>query len=378
MDEIRRQIEDLMGEIEAPIEKKNPHDKDVCKFYLCGLCPHELFENTKLFMGPCRNIHSDVLREKYMAERERKGQTQTRYETESLRVFQGMVDECNKRIERNRVRAELSGSSKLEDENIRALDIEIKEIMKEIDDLGASGDIDGSLKRMEDLTRLNQQKMKISATREDVENGMYRQKLHPCEICAAFLSETDNDQRLNDHFNGKIHVGYLKIRKQAKDLKEWLKARSLKRSDSYRRENAVQRGDFRHKSHREGHSGEGRASQNSNNYRDRRNREHADHRDKHGGYMPMRERSQVRYEEHGDSHGSNRPSRYGSVEQKYKQPNYRSSPYSTTESNSKTNPDRCEKGKGVKKSEAECPPSDGEISPESDSSHSLSRSISPC
>ncbi|OII73149.1 uncharacterized protein cubi_02381 [Cryptosporidium ubiquitum] len=375
MDEIRRQIEDLMGGIEAPIEKKDPHDNDVCKFYLCGLCPHELFENTKLYMGPCKNIHSEVLRKKYLSEREIKGNTQIKYETESLKVFQGMVDDCNKKIERNRVRAELSGSSKLEDENIRALDLEIKEIMKEIDDLGANGDIDGSLKRMEDLTRLNQQKMKISATKEDVENGMYRQKLHPCEICAAFLSETDNDQRLNDHFNGKIHVGYLKIRKQAKDLKEWLKIHSSNRNDNYRHEGITHRGDTRYKSRRQSYSGESRAYHYLNNYRDRRHREHLDYRDQYGSHSYRRERNQIRYEEHGNYYKKSGPNDSNYPEQKNKYLDYRSNPYSASEPN-RINLDNYEKL--AKTNEKNYPPSDGEISPESDSSHSLSRSISPC
>lgn len=374
MDEIRRQIEDLMGGIEAPIEKKNPHDNDVCKFYLCGLCPHELFENTKLYMGPCKNIHSEVLREKYLSERESKGNTRIKYETDSLRVFQGMVDDCNKKIERNRVRAELSGSSKLEDENIRALDLEIKEIMKEIDDLGANGDIDGSLKRMEDLTRLNQQKMKISATKEDVENGMYRQKLHPCEICAAFLSETDNDQRLNDHFNGKIHVGYLKIRKQAKDLKEWIKAHSPNRDSNYRHENIAHKGDFRYKSHRQSYSGEGRAYYYSNNYRDRRNREHMDYRDNYGNHSSRRENNQTRYEELGNNYKSTGQSDYNSFGPRNKHINTRSNPYSTVELNRISSEKH---KKHIKEDTKIYPPSDGEISPESDSSRSLSRSISP-
>ncbi|KAJ1613049.1 hypothetical protein OJ253_330 [Cryptosporidium canis] len=373
MDEIRRQIEDLMGEIEAPIEKKSPHDKDVCKFYLCGLCPHELFENTKLFMGPCKNIHSDVLREKYLAERGKKVNTSAKYEMRSLRVFQGMVDDCNRKIERNRVRAELSSSSKLEDENIKALDIEIKEIMKEIDDLGASGDIDGSLQRMEDLTRLNQQKIKILATKEDVENGMYRQKLHPCEICAAFLSETDNDQRLNDHFNGRIHAGYLRIRKQAKDLKEWLKEHTQNQSDFYKHE-TIHKGDIRYRPHKEGYFGENRVYHSSNIYREKRTRDLADFYDHNGSNPLRREKNKARYEEFGDHYTSSVPINYGDLEQECRQFNFRSNP-NLNESN-RTNIDECKKL--TERNNKDSIPSDGEISPESDSSRSLSRSVSPC
>ncbi|KAF7457047.1 Luc7-related protein [Cryptosporidium felis] len=376
MDDIRRQIEYLMGEIEAPIENKNVHDDDVCKFYLCGLCPHELFENTKYYMGPCKNIHSEVLREKYFAEREKKWSSY-KYERDSLRVFQGMVDDCNKKIERNRVRAELSGRSKLEDENIRALDIEIKEIMKEIDDLGASGDIDGSLKRMEDLTRLNQQKMKISATKEDVENGMYRQKLHPCEICAAFLSETDNDQRLNDHFKGKIHAGYLKIRKHAKDLKEWLRENLINRGEHNKYEGS-NRNESRSRVHRYHHTNESRYSYHNGN-RDRRYRDQQDYREQNGFSM-KRERHPSRCETTG-GHRNNRfggSSAYNYFDSKQRHLNHRSHPFSTSDSNkvNNVNNDAIEVH-SAEKSENNAP-SDGEVSrASSNSSRSFSRSLSP-
>lgn len=47
-DEIRRQLDLLMGaDRNGDVAvKKNFTDSDVCKFYLCGLCPHELFNNT--------------------------------------------------------------------------------------------------------------------------------------------------------------------------------------------------------------------------------------------------------------------------------------------------------------------------------------------
>ncbi|KAH7649574.1 hypothetical protein FG379_001200 [Cryptosporidium bovis] len=378
MDEIRRQIEDLMGEIEAPMEKKNLHDDDVCKLYICGLCPHELFENTKLYMGPCKNIHSEVLKERYLCERSSTKNYNYRYERESLRVLQGMVDDCNKRIERNRLRAQISDSSKLEDESTKSLDLEIKEIMKEIDELGASGDIDGSLKRMEDLTRLNQQKMKIIATKEDIANGMYRQKLHPCEVCAAFLSETDNDQRLNDHFRGKIHMGYLKIRKQAKDIKEWLDKNSNKRDDS--RYNSRRKNENKNYFHRRSYPYE------------RRPRDYRDIREHKDGFTP--------YSNDGDRNNTRMyvgrerirtiphySNKYTSEQQIQRRSSYNAdslSPGEYVESEdfeeSKTCEGKPKENRRPKEKDPNLPPSDGEISSESssNSSRSLSRSLSPC
>ncbi|CAJ0878457.1 104_t:CDS:2 [Entrophospora sp. SA101] len=47
-----------------------------------------------------------------------------------------------------------------------------------------------------------------------------QQKLRVCEVCSAYLSIFDSDRRLADHFGGKMHLGYLKIRDLLKELKE--------------------------------------------------------------------------------------------------------------------------------------------------------------
>lgn len=40
-----------------------------------------------------------------------------------------------------------------------------------------------------------------------------------CEVCGALQSTTDTDKRLVMHLEGKLHTGYLKIRKILSDLK---------------------------------------------------------------------------------------------------------------------------------------------------------------
>ncbi|WZZ42976.1 hypothetical protein YC2023_039235 [Brassica napus] len=34
------------------------YDRDVCRLYLSGLCPRDLFQLTKMDMGPCPKVHS--------------------------------------------------------------------------------------------------------------------------------------------------------------------------------------------------------------------------------------------------------------------------------------------------------------------------------
>ncbi|CAN0208076.1 unnamed protein product [Ectocarpus sp. 4 AP-2014] len=37
-------------------------DERVCKAYLCGLCPHDLFSNTKQDLGACDYVHDEELK----------------------------------------------------------------------------------------------------------------------------------------------------------------------------------------------------------------------------------------------------------------------------------------------------------------------------
>lgn len=52
--------------------------------------------------------------------------------------------------------------------------------------------------------------------------GNNKQMLRVCEVCAAYLSSKDSDERLAEHFAGKTHMGYLKIRSKIRELKEQL------------------------------------------------------------------------------------------------------------------------------------------------------------
>ena len=45
-----------------------------------------------------------------------------------------------------------------------------------------------------------------------------QQKLRVCEICSAYLGIHDNDRRLADHFGGKLHLGFIKIREKLAEL----------------------------------------------------------------------------------------------------------------------------------------------------------------
>lgn len=40
-------------------------DKDVCKAFLCGFCPHEEFRRTKNDCGDCTQLHDEACRKQW-------------------------------------------------------------------------------------------------------------------------------------------------------------------------------------------------------------------------------------------------------------------------------------------------------------------------
>lgn len=82
VDATRALLDELMGKERnvLPNERQNVgthfSDPEVCKHYLCGFCPHQLFINTKSDLGKivllnvnnagnCNKIHDDLLKAEY-------------------------------------------------------------------------------------------------------------------------------------------------------------------------------------------------------------------------------------------------------------------------------------------------------------------------
>jgi len=85
---------------------------------------------------------------------------------------------------------------------------------------GAEGKVEESMKFMEEVEDVR--KKKVSAELE-YRNSMpassyQQQKLRVCEVCSAYLGIHDNDRRLADHFGGKLHLGFIKIRERLEEL----------------------------------------------------------------------------------------------------------------------------------------------------------------
>lgn len=73
-------------------------DAKVCRSYLAGTCPHDLFTNTKQDLGPCPKVHSEGLKAEYDAaspsEKAKWG-----FDFDYMRDMQKYIDDCDRRID---------------------------------------------------------------------------------------------------------------------------------------------------------------------------------------------------------------------------------------------------------------------------------------
>jgi LUC7 N_terminus len=78
-------------------------DPRVCRPFLVGHCPHDLFSSTKFELGPCRNQHNERLRGEYL---EAPNREQYGYEWDYARVLREFVGDCDKRIAESQTKLE--------------------------------------------------------------------------------------------------------------------------------------------------------------------------------------------------------------------------------------------------------------------------------
>ncbi|KAL8293088.1 hypothetical protein RQP46_000782 [Phenoliferia psychrophenolica] len=231
----RKLLEQLMGAeamgiIQTDISMWDPK---VCRPFISGICPHDLFTNTKMDLGSCPRTHSVKVKNEYEAALAKATADQDETKIAQLnqlkidyeQVIFGFVDECDRRIRAAQRRLE-----KTPEENNRttALMREIGELegayqaaMADVEQLGSEGKVDESIAQLakaEALKSEKQEKERELQNLTDTSGASGHQKLRVCDICGAYLSILDSDRRLADHFGGKMHLGYLQLRTM---MDEW-------------------------------------------------------------------------------------------------------------------------------------------------------------
>ncbi|GAA5965248.1 hypothetical protein JCM3765_006372 [Sporobolomyces pararoseus] len=231
----RKLLEQLMGPEALGIVQNDIslYDPKLCHPFVAGICPHDLFTNTKMDLGPCTKNHSQKLKQEYSDLYTKAQQEGDEKQLHVLNTFKAnyeqiiyhFIEECNRRISSAQRRLE-----KTPEENNRttALMREVGEIegayqaaMAEVEQLGSEGKVEESMTQLtkaEALKLEKQEKERELNNLTETAGASGHQKLRVCDICGAYLSVLDSDRRLADHFGGKMHLGYHQLREL---MSEW-------------------------------------------------------------------------------------------------------------------------------------------------------------
>ncbi|ETN39252.1 uncharacterized protein HMPREF1541_05475 [Cyphellophora europaea CBS 101466] len=234
--EQRKLLEQLMGDSFNGLSSSKTANltltaPSVCRSYIVGTCPHDLFTNTKQDLGQCPKHHPEHLKIEYSGlpdpEKQKLG-----FEYDYMRDMQKYIDECNRRIDQAQRRLE-----KTPDE-IRQTNALLKTIsdftktintgLLEIAVLGESGSVSlacSEFYKVRTAKLAKEQAERDLKSLSDTSGPSGHQKLQVCDVCGAYLSRLDNDRRLADHFYGKMHLGYAQMRRTYETLQKELKGR---------------------------------------------------------------------------------------------------------------------------------------------------------
>ncbi|XP_037545514.1 luc7-like protein 3 isoform X2 [Nematolebias whitei] len=231
-------LDELMGRDRnlAPDEKRANvrwDDESVCRYYLCGFCPAELFTNTRSDLGPCEKIHDENLRKTY----EKSSRfLKEGYERDFLRYLQSLLTEVERRIRRGHARLALSQAQQnsggpaptgKNEEKAKVLTEKIEDLVVQIEELGSEGRVEEAQGMMKLVEQLKEEREMLSANPSTIESFAAQEKqMEVCEVCGAFLIVGDAQSRVDDHLMGKQHMGYAKIKSTVEELKEKLRRRS--------------------------------------------------------------------------------------------------------------------------------------------------------
>eukprot|EP00474_Spongospora_subterranea_P006601 CRZ07059.1 hypothetical protein [Spongospora subterranea] len=234
----RELLDQLMGKDRNLIDEDkkvlNQHwyDDNICKYFICGFCPHDLFYNTKSDLGPCTKIHDEHLRQTFEAESESR---KASYQSAFLRLLQSLTDDVDRRKRRGSDRLAMQLQPDVNDPGYieRQKQIEVIKdqqvvLIDQIRQLGESGKIDESFAVFTLFDDFEKQKVDIETDHDAGQKFItdHEKKMGVCEICGAFLVQNEAESRIQSHLNGKQHVGFAMIREKIIEVKAILDARA--------------------------------------------------------------------------------------------------------------------------------------------------------
>jgi len=254
--EIAAMLDELMGrgrneEAGKQADRVSYKDPEVCHYYVCGFCPHELFVNTRADLGPCKKIHDEAIRKEYQTSED---VFKLGYEERFYDFLTDCVVEVERRIKRNKMRLDSTNGRSDSNETpesaeaaqkLSQLQIEISNLLVEIERLGEQGEVQNAMAKTAQVDKLKEERERIrqrhiTLTQQNAPempqsyNGIQEKQMEVCEICGSFLIVGDAQARVDDHLMGKQHMGYARMRAKIAQLKDFIDKKRDSRRGSRR------------------------------------------------------------------------------------------------------------------------------------------------
>ena len=212
----------------------------MCKAYLLGMCPGELFAGTKeADTGGCSGAHDPRLRRAYVVAA---ATTDFGWDRDLERALEALAARADKLIARSRERvAEEAAAEGCPPPP--AIDIDgapelaaLSSVLEAAAAAGAAaaerGDLERAAAAEEEVEALRRERAQATAAllqaraAADDRAGApsARQRMRYCSVCGAFVSLSDSRDRIADHFGGRSHLGYVALRQKIRHIREWRRA----------------------------------------------------------------------------------------------------------------------------------------------------------
>lgn len=223
-DDQRRLLEQLMGRdalVSPQVRRKDVdfHSPRVCKAFLVGTCPFDLFADTKLNLGTCPNLHMEKHKLEYEYRTRKRGESFPHFEFEYFQILEKYIGDIDATIATALRRLEHTPEEKAKiaavTKELEELDTSVGLMALEIRYLAQASDVSKALEQTVALEKFLKEREVTAEQAQNIAENVgqsAQQKLQVCEVCGAYLSRLDSDRRLADHFIGKIHLGYVQMR----------------------------------------------------------------------------------------------------------------------------------------------------------------------
>ncbi|KAK3728411.1 hypothetical protein QZH41_020430 [Actinostola sp. cb2023] len=169
-----------------------------------GLCPHELFNNTKfqllkqkMDLGTCQKFHNSALKADFIDASKKRDYG---YDIDQMEYLQSFINECDRKIQIAKKRLEDTQDENDDSAEAQAIQDFAEEIGKKLakaEELGADGNVEESISLLNEVEELKSRKRQAEEIYRNKlpTTSIQQQKLRVCEVCAAYLSLYDNDRR---------------------------------------------------------------------------------------------------------------------------------------------------------------------------------------